>query len=112
MDERIEKYLYDIQAAITEISEETEIRGNKFESLSNDRVYLRFVERNIGIIGEAMNRILKIQPDIEISSARKIVNTRNLVIHSYDSLDKEIIWAIIMRHLPLLKDEITLLLNP
>lgn len=112
MDERIEKYLYDIQAAITEISEETEIRGNKFESLSNDRVYLRFVERNIGIIGEAMNRILKIQPDIEISSARKIVNTRNLVIHSYDSLDKEIIWAIIIRHLPLLKDEITLLLNP
>ncbi|MDE5683707.1 MAG: DUF86 domain-containing protein, partial [Muribaculaceae bacterium] len=91
MDERIEKYLYDIQAAITEISEETEIRGNKFESLSNDRVYLRFVERNIGIIGEAMNRILKIQPDIELSSARKIVNTRNLVIHSYDSLDKEII---------------------
>ena len=57
-----------------------------------------------------MNRILKINPEINISSARKIVNTRNLVIHSYDSLDKEIIWAIIMRHLPILETEVNSLL--
>lgn len=53
-----------------------------------------------------MNRILKINPEIEISSARKIVNTRNLVIHSYDSLDKEILWGIVIKHLPILKKEI------
>lgn len=110
MDERIEKYLYDIKAAITEIREETEIRGFRFEILYTDRVYLRFIERNIGIIGEAMNRILTINPEINISSARKIVNTRNIVIHSYDSLDKEIIWAIIMRHLPILETEVNSLL--
>ena len=57
-----------------------------------------------------MNRILKINPEINISSARKIVNTRNIVIHSYDSLDKEIIWAIIMRHLPILETEVNSLL--
>ena len=38
MDERIEKYLYDIKAAITEIREETEIRGFRFEILYTDRV--------------------------------------------------------------------------
>lgn len=54
-----------------------------------------------------MNRALKIMPDINITSARKIVNTRNLVIHSYDSLNHEILWGIIIRHLPILTEEIT-----
>lgn len=58
-----------------------------------------------------MNRIKKIEPEIPISSARKIVNTRNLVIHSYDSLDKEILWGIVIKHLPVLKREILQLLK-
>lgn len=76
----------------------------------NERVYRKFIERNFEIIGEAINRILKINPDIPISSARKIVNTRNLVIHSYDSLDKEILWGIVIKHLPVLKEEVRQLL--
>lgn len=76
-----------------------------------DRVYRKFIERNFEIIGEAMNRILKISPDIKISSARKIVNTRNLIIHSYDSLDKEILWGIVIKHLPTLLIEIKELLE-
>ena len=63
------------------------------------------------IIGEAMNRALKLNPDINITSARKIVNTRNLVIHSYDSLNREILWGIVIKHLPILKQEIKLLLD-
>ncbi len=98
MDNRIEKYLFDILAATNEIIEETEIRGKRFEVLVEDRVYRKFVERNIGIIGEAMNRVLKLDAAIPITSARSIVNTRNFVIHSYDSLDKEIIWGIVINH--------------
>lgn len=52
---------------------------------------------NIAIIGEAMNRILKIKEDISITNARKIVNARNYVIHGYDSLRHEILWAIVIR---------------
>ncbi|MDE6437779.1 MAG: DUF86 domain-containing protein [Muribaculaceae bacterium] len=111
MDERTEKYLSDILAAIIEVTEETDLRGRKFEALCSDRVYLRFIERNIGIIGEAMNQVLKRFPEVEITSARQIVNTRNLVIHSYDSLDKEILWAIVIKHLPVLKKEVIQLLN-
>ena len=107
MDNRIEKYLFDILAATKEIIEETEIRGKRFEVLFEDRVYRKFVERNIGIIGEAMNRVLKLDAAIPITSARSIVNTRNFVIHSYDSLDKEIIWGIVINHLPLLNEEVT-----
>ncbi|MBD5171262.1 MAG: DUF86 domain-containing protein [Bacteroidales bacterium] len=111
MDSKALKYLSDVLTAIEEIDEETIIRGKQFEIICTDRVYRKFVERNIGIIGEAINQVLKIIPDIKITSARRIVNTRNLVIHSYDSIDKEIIWAIIVRHLPILRDEIKQILQ-
>lgn len=109
--DKISKYLYDVFEACKEIEEETDLRGRNFEIFCKDRVFRKFIERNFEIIGEAMNRILKINPDIPISSARKIVNTRNLVIHSYDSLDKEILWGIVMRHLPILKAEIARVLH-
>ncbi len=53
----------------------------------------RAVERNITIIGEAMNRLLKVAPEIEISSARNIVDTSNYVIHGYDSVTDDIMWG-------------------
>lgn len=66
---------------------------------------------NIAIIGEATNRILKIRNDISITNARKIVNTRNYVIHGYDSLRYEILWAIVVKDLPLLKSEIEAIMS-
>lgn len=106
MDEKVLKYLEDIILSITEIEIATEERGRQFDIFVSDFVFRKFVERNIEIIGEAMNRILKINPDIEISSARKIVDTRNYVIHAYDSLIPEILWSIVINHLPRLKSEI------
>lgn len=108
---KISKYLFDIYSSCQEIEEETNLRGRSFEVFCNERVYLRFIERNFEIIGEAMNRVLKMNPEIEISSARKIVNTRNLVIHSYDSPDKEILWGIVINHLPKLKEEVKKILD-
>lgn len=66
---------------------------------------------NISIIGEATNRILKLDPQIKISNARQIVGTRNYLIHGYDSLRLEMIWAIIINDLPKLKTEVELLLE-
>ena len=111
MDNPINKYLSDIYDTIIEIEEETDLRGRRFEVFCSDRVYRKFIERNIGIIGEAVNQVLKLHPNIRITSGRKIVNTRNLVIHSYDSIDNEIIWGIIIRHLPILKQEVYQLLD-
>lgn len=70
-----------------------------------------FIERNIEIMGEAMNRILKIAPSINITSARKIVDTRNYVIYAYDSLKPDILWAIVINHIPILKNEVDILLK-
>jgi uncharacterized protein with HEPN domain len=71
----------------------------------------RAVEREFEIIGEAMNRIDKIDSGIIISSKKQIISMRNRVIHGYDKIDDEIIWGTIVRHLPILKKEITNLRN-
>ncbi|WP_317129299.1 HepT-like ribonuclease domain-containing protein [Flavobacterium restrictum] len=57
-----------------------------FEIYQNDLRTKRAVERNIEIIGEAMNRILKLNSEIVISNSRKIVDVRNRIIHGYDSV--------------------------
>ena len=71
----------------------------------------RAVERNIEIIGEAMSRILKHDETIIISNSRKLVDTRNRIIHGYDSVSDDIIWGVVIRHLPILQIEVEKILN-
>ena len=71
----------------------------------------RAVEREFEIIGEAINNILKIDPNFPIKKARRIVDLRNLVIHGYDRVDNVIIWGIISRDLPELRSEISNLIK-
>lgn len=111
MDRRIKKTLYDILTAIEEIEMFTQERNKRFDCFCNDLCYQRAVQMNIAIIGEATNRLLKENPEIQISNARQIVNTRNYVIHGYDSLSLEILWAIVIKDLPKLKEEVSILLN-
>lgn len=106
MDESIRKYLEDMLQAIYEIEMAEDRFGRLYEIFENDVIFRKFVERNIEILGEAMNHILKIEPQINVTSARKIVDTRNYVIHAYDSLKPDILWAIVINHIPRLKKDI------
>jgi uncharacterized protein with HEPN domain len=69
------------------------------------------VERNLEIIGEAVNRILKIDNSFPIDEAKNIIGTRNRIIHSYDNISDELIWTIVVRELPKLKLQVDVLLN-
>ncbi len=111
MDRRTLKYLNDIYSSILEIESFMESRPKEYATFCNDILFRRGVERNIEIMGEAMNQILKVVPDIPITSSRKIVDTRNFVIHAYDSLRPDILWSIVINNLPLLKKEIVQLLD-
>ena len=71
----------------------------------------RAIERELEIIGEAINRIDQLDPTIEISAKRQIIGMRNRVIHGYDRIDDEIVWGTIVRHLPVLKIEIEKLME-
>ena len=111
MDEEINVWLYDILNAINEIESFFIGHPKSFDNYKRDLRTKRAVERNIEIIGEATNRILKTNPTIKITGSRKIVETRNRIIHGYDSVSDEMIWGIVVRHIPLLKTEIQHLLT-
>ena len=110
MQHKIAKYLFDINESILSI--ESYLGSNKnFNDYSNNKLLRRGVERELEIIGEAINNLKKIDDSISISFQRQIISLRNQIIHSYDNIDDEMIWGIIINHLPILKIEIENLLN-
>lgn len=111
MDIEIKVWLYDILNAINEIDSFFVDTEKDFTTYRNDLKTRRAVERNMEIIGEGMNRILIKDESVTLSNSRKIVDTRNRIIHGYDSVSDEIVWSIVISHLPLLKTEIEQLLN-
>jgi uncharacterized protein with HEPN domain len=110
MEFEIASSLADIKLAINEINEFLPDKKN-FLAFQKDTKTKRAIERNIEIIGEAVHRILKIDPNYPIANARKIVDTRNRISHGYDSVSEDIIWAIVIREIPNLDIEINMLLN-
>ena len=110
MDIEVKTWLKDIEQAIIEINSFIPETKN-FKDFQKDLRTKRAVERNIGIIGEAMTRILKVNPDISISHTRKIVDTRNRIVHGYDSVSEDILWGIIIKNLPDLEKEVKQLLS-
>ena len=109
MEKQINKLLSDILACAARIEDFTAVM-HTFDEYQANTLVQNAVERNVEIIGEAVNSLLKISPEIAITSARKIVNTRNLLIHGYDSVDSATVWVIIRKHLPVLKEEVLKLL--
>ena len=111
MDNFTKKHLQDILNAIDDIETFFEGQPKLFEEFCRDIRLQRAIERCIEIIGEAMNRILKENKDIAITNARKIVDARNYIVHGYDSHSVDILWSIVVNHLPRLKNEVEKLLQ-
>jgi len=105
MDNRINAWLEDIERSINEIFDFLPEKKDFFE-YQKDLKTKKAVERNIEIIGEAINRISKHKESkIEIKNAQKIIGTRNRIAHEYDTISDEVIWTIILKELPELKNE-------
>jgi len=111
MNPEINAWLYDILQSIEEIEAYFQGKPKVFAEFENDLRTRRAVERNLEIIGEAVNRILKADPTLNLSNSRKIVDARNRIIHGYDTITVEVIWGIIINHLPLLRNEVSNLLE-
>lgn len=111
MEEKIQKWLYDIQFAIEEIESFFVEISNNFNQYSSNLILKRAVERDLEIIGEAVNRILKEDQNFPLDNAKKIIGLRNQIIHSYDNISDENIWAVVQKHIPKLKAEIGKLLQ-
>ena len=110
MKPEILTWLEDIDRSIVEIYEFLPEKQDFF-LFENDLKTRKAIERNLEIIGEALNRILKLDPTIQITDSRKIIDTRNRIIHGYDSVTADIIWLIISKSLPILQREVKNLLS-
>ena len=109
MDNKLNAWLEDISRSIDEIFDFLPEKRD-FAEFQKDLKTKKAVERNLEIIGEAVNRISNHKNnEIIIQNAKQIIGTRNRIVHEYDTISDEVIWTIIIRELPKLKEEIILL---
>lgn len=103
-------YLLHMRDCIDRI--EQYLTGYDFEKFEQNIEKIDAVVRNIEVLGEAANNLSREfrsqNPQIEW---RKIIGTRNRIVHGYASVDLEIIWSITQSDLPSLKAEITALIS-
>lgn len=105
-NERVLTYLQDILDAITDMQSCFDGFPNRFDLFAKDMMRRCVVERKVEIMGEAINRIKKIDSSVEIPNARAVIDTRNRIIHAYDSVQADFLWGLVLRHIPELKKDI------
>ena len=106
MNPKALKYILDIESIISELEILKDKVGNNYNNFQKEILIKRAAERDLEIIGEAINKLLQIDPSINISNTKNIIGLRNLIVHAYDSIEDEIIWGIIQKDIPILKTEI------
>ena len=105
MTEKTKKYLSDIVNSIELIKEFME-GIEEYEQYEEDMKTQSAVERQLSIIGEAVNRYRNLEEEkLELSNTKQIIGFRNRIIHAYDNIDRTIVWLILKRYLPVLEEE-------
>ena len=110
MNTKIKAWLEDILQSFDEIFEFLPDKKDFFQ-YRKDLKTKKAVERNLEIIGEVVSRILKEDESFPLNNARRIVDTRNRIIHGYEKISDEIIWTIVTREFPSLREEVSNLLE-
>ena len=88
MNDEIRKFLFDVLLASEDIRSFTE--GLDFSAYLKNKMVQRAVEREFEIIGEALNRIKKVDPELleQVSAYHRIIGFRNILSHGYDIIDE------------------------
>ena len=89
------------------------VSGMSLEQYSEDEKTRLAVERLFEIIGEALNRSYKLDPELvdSIPNYRQIISFRNILAHCYDTVEDRIVWGIIEESLPQLLSDLESLLK-
>jgi uncharacterized protein with HEPN domain len=105
------KFLFDMQGAVGLIRAFTS--GRAFADYQTDPMLRSAVERQFEILGEALNRLARLDPVVaaRVANYRRIISFRNALIHGYDSIQAEVVWGIIETGLPALEKTIAELLG-
>ena len=94
------KYLFDIRRAADLVAEFT--AGKQLADYLREPMLRAAVEREFGIIGEAMTQLARLDGEIaaRISHHRRAISFRNALIHGYDEIDDEVVWDTVTVDLP------------
>lgn len=110
MKDELKRYLEDVLHSILMV-ETFKTKAASFEQYESDDLLKSAVQWQLSVIGEALNNALKMDPSLSITNARKVVDMRNKLIHGYDEVEDTVVWNVIVKYLPLLKEEIAQLLK-
>ena len=81
---------------------DTDLEGYKKNDLVKSAVERRFI-----ILGEALNRLKTLDLNLlgNIPDAARIIAFRNILVHGYESISDELVWEIIVDHVPILREK-------
>jgi uncharacterized protein with HEPN domain len=111
MQPKTPKLLADARDAAAFIRQITS--GKSLDAYRADRLLRQAVERNFEIIGEAVGRLARIDPDVaaRIGDHPQIIAFRNVLIHGYDLIDDAQVWRVITNDLPRLEQQVSEILG-
>ena len=95
----VKKYLFDIRLAAGRVQEFT--AGKTFEDYATDVLLRSAVERQCGIVGEALSQLDKVDPEsaVRITDRKRIIAFRNILVHAYAQIDDRVVWGVIRSNL-------------
>jgi uncharacterized protein with HEPN domain len=93
-------YLWDVQQAANAIDQF--VAGLDAAGYAENALVRAAVERKFEIIGEALNQLSKVSPDLarQVPHLREIIGFRNILIHGYAAIDHGRVWHITQTSLP------------
>ena len=112
MPHRIKKLLTDLHLACSEV--ERFSQGKSIEDYQKDRLLQLALEREFEIIGEALNRLQRIDKarlDWFIPEYQRIIGFRNTIAHGYDIIDDKTVWDLAKNRTPELLSKVENYLN-
>ena len=107
------KLLWDARHAAERIERFT--AGKTFIEYAADEYLQSAVERQCGIVGEAMNQLRRVDPETAaaIPELPRVIAFRNILVHGYANVDNRLVWGVLETDLPSLVTTLgRLLANP
>ena len=89
------------------------VAGRDFAGYEEDELLRSAVERQLGIAGEALERLRRAAPEIaeSLTDWQRIIAFRNRLIHGYDAITHAVVWGVVERNVPVLLAEVEVLLE-
>ncbi len=89
------------------------VADRTWQDYESDPMLRSAVERQFQIIGEALNRLSRVDPATaaRISDLPRIVAFRNVLVHGYAVIDNELVWEVATTRVVVLATELAGLLG-